>query len=56
MLRFLIIAALVLFLVLGASIGYFNAQEVEFDYLAGSVRLPNSRPSWRRRSKIKSSE
>ena len=40
MLRFLVIAALVLFLVLGASIGYFNAQEVEFDYLAGTVKLP----------------
>lgn len=40
MLRFLVIAALVLFLVLGASIGYFNAQEVEFDYLAGSVKMP----------------
>jgi lipopolysaccharide assembly protein A len=39
-LRFLVIAALVLFLVLGASIGYFNAQEVEFDYLAGTVKLP----------------
>lgn len=40
MLRILVIAALVLFLVLGASIGYFNAQEVEFDYLAGTVKLP----------------
>lgn len=40
MLRLLIIVALVLFLVLGASIGYFNAQEVEFDYLAGSVKMP----------------
>ena len=40
MLRFLVIAALVLFLVLGASIGYFNAQEVEFDYLAGTLKMP----------------
>jgi len=39
-LRILVIAALVVFLVLGASIGYFNAQEVEFDYLAGTVRMP----------------
>jgi len=39
-LRILVIAALILFLVLGASIGYFNAQEVEFDYLAGTVKLP----------------
>jgi putative membrane protein len=39
-LRFLVIAALVLFIVLGASIGYFNAQEVEFDYLAGTVKMP----------------
>ncbi len=34
------IAALVLFLVLGASIGYFNAQPVKFDYLAGEVEMP----------------
>ena len=40
MLRFLVIAALILFIVLGASIGYFNAQEVEFDYLAGTVKMP----------------
>ncbi len=40
MLRILVIAALILFLVLGASIGYFNAQEVQFDYLAGTVKLP----------------
>jgi lipopolysaccharide assembly protein A len=39
-LRILVIAALIVFLVLGASIGYFNAQEVEFDYLAGTVRMP----------------
>lgn len=40
MLRVIVIAALLIFLVLGASIGYFNAQEVEFDYLAGTVKLP----------------
>ncbi|MGQ0697364.1 MAG: LapA family protein [Panacagrimonas sp.] len=40
MLRVLVIAALAIFLLLGASIGYFNAQEVEFDYLAGSITLP----------------
>lgn len=40
MLRIIVIVALILFLVLGASIGYFNAQEVEFDYLAGTVKLP----------------
>lgn len=40
MFRVLAIAALIIFLVLGASVGYFNAQEVEFDYLAGSVKLP----------------
>jgi putative membrane protein len=39
-LRIFVIVALILFLVLGASIGYFNAQEVEFDYLAGTVKLP----------------
>lgn len=40
MLRTLVIVALVLFLVLGASIGYFNAQPVKFDYLAGEVEMP----------------
>lgn len=40
MLRTLVIAALILFLVLGASIGYFNAQPVKFDYLAGEVEMP----------------
>lgn len=40
MLRALIIAALVVFLALGASIGYFNAQPVKFDYLAGEVEMP----------------
>lgn len=40
MLRVFVIAVLLVFLALGASIGYFNAQEVEFDYLAGTLRLP----------------
>lgn len=40
MLRVLIIAALVVFLALGASVGYFNAQPVKFDYLAGEIELP----------------
>ncbi|SEP68855.1 Uncharacterized integral membrane protein [Solimonas aquatica] len=31
---------LLLVLVLGASIGYFNAQAVEFNYLIGSRQLP----------------
>ena len=40
MLRVLVIAALVVVLVLGASIGYFNAQEIQFDYLAGTLSMP----------------
>lgn len=40
MFRVLVIVALALFLLLGASIGYFNAQEVRFDYLAGTITLP----------------
>lgn len=40
MLRVLVIAGLIIFLVLGASIGYFNAQPVRFNYLAGEVELP----------------
>lgn len=40
MLRILIIAGLIVFLVLGASIGYFNAQPVKFDYLAGEIEMP----------------
>ena|SRR5688572_28313028 len=40
MLRFLIITLLVLFLVIGASFGYFNAKPVEFNYLAGTIELP----------------
>lgn len=40
MVRVLVIAALVVVLVLGASIGYFNAQPIRFDYLAGQVEMP----------------
>ena len=40
MLRFLVIALLVLFLVVGASFGYFNATPVTFNYLAGTIELP----------------
>lgn len=40
MLRALVIAGLIVFLVLGASIGYFNAQPVRFNYLAGEIELP----------------
>ncbi|WP_420466167.1 LapA family protein [Panacagrimonas sp.] len=39
-LRILALLALAIFLVLGASVGYFNAQTVEFDYLAGKIELP----------------
>lgn len=40
MLRVLVIVGLIVFLVLGASIGYFNAQPIKFDYLAGQIELP----------------
>lgn len=40
MVRALIIVGLVIFLVLGASVGYFNAQPVRFNYLAGEIELP----------------
>lgn len=40
MLRALVIAGLILVLLLGASIGYFNAQPVRFNYLAGEIELP----------------
>lgn len=39
-LRALVIIGLVLVLVLGASVGYFNAQPVRFNYLAGEVEMP----------------
>lgn len=38
--RLLTLALLLLVLVLGAAIGYFNAQAVDFNYLIGSRRLP----------------
>jgi uncharacterized integral membrane protein len=40
MLRFVVLGGLALFLVLGASIGYFNAQPVTFNYLAGQLEIP----------------
>lgn len=39
-LRVLVLVVLAVFLLLGAAIGYFNAQVVEFDYLAGRLELP----------------
>lgn len=38
--RILILVVMVIVLCLGASIGYFNAQPVEFYYLIGSIKLP----------------
>lgn len=38
--RILILLVLIVVLCLGASIGYFNAQPVEFFYLIGSIKLP----------------
>lgn len=38
--RLLLLAVLLIVLVLGASIGYFNAQTVSFDYLFGAWELP----------------
>jgi lipopolysaccharide assembly protein A len=40
MYRAFIIGILVVVLCLGASIGYFNAQPIHFDYLAGQIELP----------------
>lgn len=40
MLRVLLIVLVVVVLGLGASIGYFNAQTIRFDYLAGQVEMP----------------
>lgn len=40
MIRVLIIISLMLVLALGIAIGFFNAQPVTFNYLAGSVQLP----------------
>lgn len=38
--RTLFLITLVLMLVLGVAVGYFNAQPVSFNYLAGSIQLP----------------
>lgn len=38
--RAFIVALVILALLLGAAIGFFNAQPVEFDYLAGEVQVP----------------
>lgn len=38
--RMLILIFLIVVLSLGACIGYFNAQTVEFFYLVGSIKLP----------------
>lgn len=40
MLRVLLLVLLIAMLVLGASIGYFNAQTVTFNYLFGTLELP----------------
>jgi putative membrane protein len=40
MLRILIIVSLLIIVVLGASIGFFNATSVRFNFLFGSVELP----------------
>lgn len=40
MFRILILVVVLAFAFLGAAIGYFNAAEVEFNFLAGSVHLP----------------
>lgn len=40
MIRILIIGIILLVLVLGVAIGFFNAQPVSFNYLAGTVQLP----------------
>jgi lipopolysaccharide assembly protein A len=38
--RWLLYCVLLLVLVLGISVGFFNAQTVSFHYLAGTVELP----------------
>lgn len=40
MTRMLIVIALVLMLAIGIAIGFFNAQPVTFNYIAGEVQLP----------------
>lgn len=38
--RLLVLIVLLVILVLGASVGYFNAQPVRFNYLFGSAEFP----------------
>lgn len=38
--RTVVLALVIVALLLGAAIGFFNAESVEFDYLAGSIKLP----------------
>ena len=40
MYRIFVTVVLVLVLCAGATIGYFNAQPIRFDYLAGQIELP----------------
>lgn len=40
MYRIFVIVVLVLVLCIGATIGYFNAQPIRLDYLAGQIELP----------------
>ena len=40
MIRILVIAAIFLVLALGVAIGFFNAQTVSFNYLAGTLQIP----------------
>lgn len=40
MTRLATLIVLLVILVVGASVGYFNAQPVEFDYLLGTVQFP----------------
>ena len=40
MLRILLIILILGFVFLGASVGYFNSEAVQFNYLAGTVELP----------------
>ncbi|MBL6749398.1 MAG: DUF1049 domain-containing protein [Nevskia sp.] len=39
MLRLLVVLLLVVVFALGAALGYFNSQNVQFDYLFGSVQV-----------------
>ena len=40
MIRALVIGAILLVLVIGVAIGFFNAQPVSFNYLAGTLQVP----------------